>query len=140
MTNPDPAVAQRAEALRYALLLDWGTRLGLVVLVLGFAAYVTGWLPAQVAVQDLPRLWNQPVAVYLQQSGTPTGWAWLGLLGKGDMLNLLGIALLAGSSVPPLLGLALLYIQRRDRAYAGICAAITIVLLLAASGRIGVGH
>ena len=37
----DPIV-QAPEQLRYARLLDWGTHLGLVVLVLTFAAYVAG--------------------------------------------------------------------------------------------------
>ncbi len=131
---------QKAEASRYALLLDWGTRLGLLVLVLGFAAYVLGFITPLVSLDELPQLWNQPVAVYLQKTGTPTGWGWLALAGKGDMLNLVGIAILAGCSMPPLLGLIPLYLQRRDYAYAGICAVIVLVLLLAASGILSGGH
>jgi len=131
---------QKAEASRYALFLDWGTRLGLLVLVLGFAAYVLGFITPLVSLDELPQLWNQPVAVYLQKTGTPTGWGWLALAGKGDMLNLVGIAILAGCSIPPLLGLIPLYLQRRDYAYAGICAVIVLVLLLAASGILSGGH
>lgn len=131
---------QKAEASRYALLLDWGTRLGLVVLVLGFAAYVLGFITPLVSLDVLPHLWNQPVAVYLEKTGTPTGWGWLALAGKGDMLNLVGIAILAGCSMPPLLGLIPLYLQRRDYAYAGICVVIVLVLLLAASGILSGGH
>jgi len=131
---------QRAEASRYALLLDWGTRLGLLVLVLGFAAYVLGFITPLVSLDELPQLWNQPVAVYLEKTGTPTGWGWLALAGKGDMLNLVGIAILAGCSIPPLLGLIPLYLKRRDYAYAGICAAIVLVLVLAASGILSGGH
>ena len=122
---------QKAEASLYALLLDWGTRVGLVVLVLGFSAYVFGLITPFVPLADLPQLWNQPVAIYLQKTGTPTGWGWLPLVAKGDMLNLLGIALLAGCSSPPLLGLTALYIKRRDHAYAGICGGIVLVLVLA---------
>jgi hypothetical protein len=131
---------QKAEASRYALILDWGTRLGLLVLVLGFAAYVLGFVTPLVSLDELPQLWNQPVAVYLQKTGTPTGWGWLALAGKGDMLNLIGIAILAGCSMPPLLGLIPLYLQRRDYAYAGICAVIVLVLILAASGILSGGH
>jgi hypothetical protein len=131
---------QKAEALRYALLLDWGTRIGLVVLVLGFAAYVFGFITPLVSLDQLPQLWNKPVAVYLKATGTPTGWGWLGLAGKGDMLNLVGIAILAGCSLPPLLGLIPLYIKRRDYAYAVLCAAIVLVLVLAASGILSGGH
>ncbi len=131
---------QKAEASRYAILLDWGTRLGLLVLVLGFAAYLLGFIAPLVSLDELPHLWNQPVAVYLEKTGTPTGWGWLALAGKGDMLNLVGIAILAGCSLPPLVGLIPLYIQRRDYAYAGICAAIVLVLVLAASGILSGGH
>jgi hypothetical protein len=138
--SSDNTTLQQAEAARYALWLDWGTRLGLVVLVLGFAAYVLGFTTPLVPPEQLPQLWNQPVAIYLEKSGTPTGWGWLALVGKGDMLNLVGIALLASCSLPPLLSLIPLYLQRRDYAYVGICAAIVLVLVLAASGILSTGH
>lgn len=131
---------QKAEAHRYAILLDWGTRVGLVVLVLGFAAYVFGLATPHVPLDQLPQLWNQPVAIYLQKTGTPTGWGWLVHAGKGDMFNLVGIAILAGCSLPPLFGLIPLYLKRRDYAYASICAAIILVLVLAASGVVSGGH
>ncbi len=131
---------QKAEATLYATWLDWGTRLGLVVLILGFAAYILGFTTPLVSLQDMPQLWNQPVAIYLAKTGTPTGWGWLAMLGKGDMLNMLGIAILAGCSIPPLLGLVPLYLKRRDYAYAGLCLFITLVLLLAASGILTGGH
>jgi len=131
---------QKAEAARYASFLDWGTRLGLLVLILGFAAYVLGLTTPLVALQDLPQLWNQPVAVFQQKTGTPLGWGWLTMLGKGDMLNLLGIAILAGCSVPPLIGLIPLYLRRRDYTYVGICLVIVLVLMLAASGVLTGGH
>ncbi len=138
--SPENTLLQKAEATRYALLLDWGTRIGLVVLVLGFAAYVYGLIPPLVPLEQLPQLWNQPVATYLKATGTPTGWGWLALAGKGDMLNLVGIAILAGCSLPSLLGLIPLYLKRRDYAYAAICAAIVLVLVLAASGILSGGH
>lgn len=136
----DNTQAQKAEARLYATLLDWGTRIGLVLLILGFAAYMLGLTTPLVSLQDLPQLWNQPVAVYLAKTGTPTGWGWLAMLGKGDLLNLFGIAILAGCSIPPLLGLVPLYLKRRDYTYAGLCIAIALVLVLAASGVLSGGH
>jgi len=140
MASPENTQRQKLEAARYALLLDWGTRVGLVVLVLGFAAYVFGFITPLVSLDQLPQLWDKPVAVYLKTTGTPTGWGWLALAGKGDMLNLVGIAILAGCSLPPLLGLIPLYLKRRDYAYAVLCAAIVLVLILAASGILSTGH
>lgn len=139
-TNATNAQQQQAEAARYALLLDWGARVGVLALLLSFAAYLFGLLEPHVPVQQLPSLWNLPVSDYLQRTGTPTGWGWLALAHRGDLSNLIGIALLAGCSLPPLLGLIPLYLQRRDYVYAGICAAVVAVLLLAASGLLTGGH
>lgn len=134
------AQQQQAEASRYALLLDWGTRIGLLALVISFAAYLFGWLKPHVPLEQLPGVWSLPVATYLERTATPTGWAWLTLVYKGDLSNLVGIALLAGCSLPPLLGLIPLYLKRRDYAYAGISAFVATVLVLAASGILTGGH
>ena len=65
---------------------------------------------------------------------------WAALAAHGDIANLLGIALLAGCSLPPLLALVPLYASRGDRVYAGLCLAQVAVLVLAASGVLRVGH
>lgn len=132
--------AQETEAARYATLLDWGTRLGLLLLLITFASYLLGGLPPHVPLEHLPGAWHLPVEQYLKHTATPTGWGWLAHAGKGDISNLIGIAVLAGSSLPPLLGLIPLYRKRRDYAYASICAAIVLVLVLAASGVLTAGH
>jgi hypothetical protein len=79
----------------YARWLEIGTRIGFAVLVSTFAVYVFGLLDPLVPLQDLPRLWNLPADRYVAATGAPTGWGWLGFLGRGDYLNLLGVALLA---------------------------------------------
>ncbi len=131
---------QQAEAARYAGLLEWGTRLGVLALLLSFSAYLFGFLAPHVPVQQLPEVWNLPLASYLERTHTPRGWNWLALAGTGDMLNLVGIVLLIAASLPPLLGLIPLYLQRRDFAYASICSAVLAVLVLAASGILTGGH
>jgi hypothetical protein len=59
---------------------------------------------------------------------------------KGDLLNLVGITLLAGCSLPPLLGSAWLYLKQRDWAMATICLLVVAVIVLAASGVLAGGH
>lgn len=130
-------VVQSRQQLRYALLLQWGTRLGLAVLVLGYVSAVTGWLPSHVPPERLPQLWSQPVAAYLAATGSPTGWGWLALLRHGDVLGLAGIAILAGSSVLALLALVPLYVSARDRTFVALCLLEAVVLLTAASGVFG---
>jgi hypothetical protein len=140
-TPTSDAVAAQSRAQRlYAALLDWGARLGLLMLVLGFALYVLGVFAPLVPLQQLPGLWNQPAASYLGQTGTPTGWGWLALVHKGDLFNLVGIALLAGCSLPPLLGSAWLYLKQRDWPLATICVLVAAVVVLAASGVLTAGH
>lgn len=131
---------QQAEASRYALLLHWGARIGEMALILSFAAYLFGVLKPHVPLEQLSSVWNLPLAAYLQRTGTPTGWGWLALVHEGDLSNLIGVSMLAGCSLPPLLGLIPLYLKRRDYTYAGICALVVIVLILAASGLLTGGH
>lgn len=68
----------------YARWLEIGTRVGLAMLVVGFAVYVFGVLDPHVPPQELARLWALPVDHYIATAGAPTRWDWLGLLGKGD--------------------------------------------------------
>ena len=141
MTPPTaPVPEQPPEQRRYAALLDWGTRIGLAVLVLSFAAYVSGTLDAHVHPQRLPELWGLSLTHYLERTASPTGWSWLGLLHLGDMAGVLGIALLASCSVPCLLALVPAYLARRDKAFALICVAEVAVIALAASGWLTGGH
>ncbi len=133
-------IQQPAEQQRYALWLDWGTRLGLVVLLLSFAAYMLGWTEPHVPLQRLPELWSLPVDRFLEQAQMPTGWGWLPLVGRSDIAGLVGIAILAGCSVVCLLALVPLYLHAGDKAYAGLCLAEVAVVLLAASGVLSGGH
>jgi hypothetical protein len=134
MKNPGDFAVQPPEQMRYARWLDWGTRVGLSVLLLSFGAYVIGLAESHVPVSRLPELWVHPVVRFVELTDTPTGWGWLALVHRGDIAGLLGIAMLAGSSVLCLLALLPLYLKRRDAAYAAVCVAEVLVVLLAASG------
>lgn len=138
-TSPE-TVEQPPEQLRYAYLLTWGTRVGLLLLIVSFAAYVLGLAESHVAPERLPELWIHPVGRYLELTQSPTGWGWLALVHKGDIAGLLGIAILAGSSVLCLLALVPLYAARRDRHFVFVCLAEVAVVLLAASGLLVGGH
>lgn len=137
-TPPPPR--QSDDQLRYAAWLDRGTRVGLLVLVLAFAAYLLGWLPARIAPSELPHLWSQPLASYLQASGAPTGWSWLARWQEGDLAPLAGIAILASASMPCLLVVGLQSARRSDWRFAALCVAEVLVLLVAASGWLAGGH
>jgi hypothetical protein len=135
-----PFVEQPLAQLIYAQLLERGARLGLVLLVLSFAAYVLGWLAPLVPLEELPQLWSLPLADYLQRSATPTGWGWLRIAHKADMGGLVGIALLAGCSLPPLAAVLVHARRHGDRVTVALCAAQILVVLAAASGVLTAGH
>ncbi len=127
-------VTEKQAALLYARWLEWGVRVSVGVLTVGFIGYLTGLLPAYVPLEQLPLLWNLPASTYIEKTATPTGWNWLPLAYQGDLSGLLGIAVLSGCSLLPLARLVLFYIQQRDWVYAGIAFAVALVLILAASG------
>jgi hypothetical protein len=102
------------------------------VLVGSFVAYVSGLLPGVVPVDRLPELWSLPVAQFQARTQMPGGWGWLALLGHGDVLGLLGIALLAGVSMPCLLALVPIYAARGEKAYVAICL---LEVAVVAAGR-----
>lgn len=124
----------------YARLLEWGTRAGLIALLLGFAAYMSGIAEPHVSVQRLTEVWQHPVGRYLELTGSPTGWGWVALVHRGDVAGLVGIAVLAGCSLLCLAALIPLYLRRGDKAFAFLCVAEIAVVLLAASGWLAGGH
>lgn len=127
------------EQQRYATLLSWGARSGLALLIVCFLAYMFGWLPAHVPVDQLPFLWNLPVAEYLAQTRTTDGWSWLKMIGEGDFASLVGIAWLSGCSLVCLLAIIPVYVRRGDKVFVMLCVLALAVQLLAASGMLGGG-
>ena len=128
------------EQQRYATLLGWGAHSGLAILTASFVAYVLGWLPAHVPLEQLPQVWNLPVGEYLKLTDTPTGWHWLDLIAHGDFASLVGITVLSGCSLICLLAVIPTYARRRDWVFVAICVIAIAVQLLAASGILDVGH
>ena len=127
------------EQLAYAKLLDKGMKVGLLVLIITFVIYLTGILAPHIPVNDLPKYWVLPVYSYLEQTGIHPGWAWLGMLGKGDFLNFTGIALLAAVTLVCYLRIIPILFKNKDTIY-GIIAIIEVLVLgLAASGLLRAG-
>ena len=121
----------------YARWLDIATKAGFVISLVAFLLYVGRVLPAYVALEELPRYWTLPVHQFIQATGAPSGWAWLGELGYGDGLNLLAIGLLG--LVTPLCYARLVpaLVAERDWLQVALAVAQLAVLLAAASGVVG---
>lgn len=86
---------QASEAqLAYAQLLDWGMKIGMIVLLVTFFIYLAGILEPNIPVDKLPDYWEMKADEYVETTGKSTGWGWVNDLDKGDALNSVGIAFL----------------------------------------------
>lgn len=129
------------EQVIYAKILDLGMKIGFLALVVSFALYVFGVMQPHVPLNDLPKLWTLPVNDYLAQTGIHGGWSWLSMLGKGDFLNFVGIAFLAGVTVLCYLAVIPTLFRKGDTIYGILAIVEVLVLVLAASGILkGGGH
>lgn len=128
------------EQLRYAAVLETGVRIGFIMLVAAFGAYIGGVAPAHVPLDRLPDLWTLPANEYATRASMPRGWGWVRLLPRGEILSQAAIAVLAGVSIVCFGALASVYRKRGDRVYFAIAVLEIIVLVLAASGVLTRGH
>jgi hypothetical protein len=132
---------EQAQA-RFARWVDIGTKVGFVLLVGGFAAYVGGLLTPHIPLETLAGSWHLPLAQFIAATGAPTGWQWLLFAGRGDYFNYIGIVVLASIIIAAYLRVLSL-LARPDRAFALIATLEIVVLLAAASGLLnafGRGH
>jgi len=128
------------EQIRYANILFWGSWGGLLILVLTFLIYVTGLLKPFIPMEEISKLWSFNVSEYLSRSKAPSGWGWVPYCRYGDFLNFVGIATLAGLTIVGFLSLIPAYIKKKDTPYLVIAVVEIVVLILAASGILSVGH
>lgn len=126
--------ARRAEQETYARWLLWGTRIGFVMLVVTYFLYVAGIVAPSIPVEKLPAIWGLPLDEYLAETHAPTGWSWVAQIGKGDFMNLAGVAVLAASTLACYLRVLPIFVRARQRAFAAIAIAEIVVLLAAAAG------
>jgi hypothetical protein len=148
MTEPQITAEATEEQLLYAKILSKGMLVGLVLLFVTFALYVFGIMPAAVPLDEIANYWNQPVHDYLVAINNnflhldhlPTGWSWVKLIGKGDFVNFIPVALLSGVTIICYAAIVPGLFKRGDKAYAIMALAEVAILTLAASGLLTVGH
>ena len=148
MNSEAKAQENQTEQLLYAKVLEIGMYIGLAILFITFAVYVSGLLAPAVPLDQVSNYWHQGVHEYLEAvnhdylhlEDPPTGWAWLTMLGKGDFLNFIGIAILAGITIICYLAIVPPLLRKKDNAYLTMALLEVLVLTLAASGILAVGH
>ena len=133
---------------RYARVLSVGGRIGLAVLAISFALYVSGMVAPAVPIERLPEYWGLPVQQYLARVNAeflhlehpPTRWAWVPLAGNGEFLNFVGIALLASVTIACCLSIVPKLYRQGRVLFTVIAALQALILILAASGLLNAGH
>jgi hypothetical protein len=128
--------ADRAANEGYASCMAKGTSVAMVLIVAELLAYLSGALSPYVPLRDLPALWGMPMKEFLATARVPSGWGWIALVGRGDYVNFIGIALLASVTIACYLLALRRFVARHDRLYAALAAGQILVLLAAASGLI----
>ncbi len=127
------------EQMAYAKILNFGMWFGLALLVITFFIYISGVLPTFVPIKDLPKYWTMRVHDFNHELHAPTGWGWTAFVGKGDYLNFLPIAILAGLTILCYLVILPILARKKDTPYVVIAIVEVLVLALAASGLLKVG-
>lgn len=127
------------EQLTYARFLDLGMKVGLLILIITFIIYLTGILTPHIPVNDLPKYWGMSVHKYLEATHIPHGWGWLGMISKGDFLNFIGIAFLAGITIICYIAVIPILFRKKDTIYGILAVLEVLVLVLAASGILKAG-
>lgn len=142
------ATTPTREQVIYGNILDVLMKIGMVLLFVGFALYVSGILQPAVPVEDLDKYYSMPSHEYLEAitanydtiKQTPNQWDWLSLAGHGDYLNLVVIAFLAGVTILCYLAIIPALIRDGDKLYVSLAILEVLILILAASGVISGGH
>ena len=138
--KPNASLEPTSEQIRYAAFLEKGMYVGLACLFVTFAIYVFEIMAHYIPHEKVPHHWTKSVDQYLADTQIEPGWAWVSMLGHGDFLNFIGIAMLAGVSVLCYLAIIPLLLKRRDFIYAVLAMLEVAVLVFAASGILAVGH
>ncbi len=128
------------EQLTYASILEKGMYIGLLILLITFIIYGLGILKPYIPLNKISSYWSLNVHDYLHHANIKTGWNWIYMLKHGDFLNFVGIAILAGVTIVCYLSIIPILLKNNDKLYALLATIEVIILSLAASGLLAVGH
>uniref|UniRef100_A0A7J2TJM3 DUF1634 domain-containing protein n=1 Tax=Archaeoglobus fulgidus TaxID=2234 RepID=A0A7J2TJM3_ARCFL len=128
------------EQLLYAKILWYGTIISIVAISVAYIVYVAGILPHYVEFDRIIELWGEKSHKFVEETNTPIGWGWIGLIGYGDFINLLLLAFLSFLTIICYIAITPVFLARKDIVYLLIALVEIVVLVLSASGLIVVHH
>lgn len=129
-----------AEALAYAKVLQVGMRVSLALLAACFIAYMLDMFSPTIPASEMPRYWGMSAPAYLEHRGiSHQTWPWLAQMFQGDLV-FGGIVLMAAVTVYCYVFFLRFPLASRDKVMTVVVAGEIVVLSLAASGLLAVGH
>ena len=128
------------EQLIYASILEKGMLIGLLILLVTFVIYALGIIKPYIPLSEISQYWSMDVHEYLRHARIEGGWSWVGMLGYSDFLNFIGIAILAGVTIICYAAIVPILCKTRDWIYAVFAMVEILILGLAASGILAIGH
>jgi hypothetical protein len=137
--DPRKSLQASPEQVAYAAVLEKGMYIGLMLLFITYAIYLLGIIKPFIPVTEISNYWSMSVGDYLHKTNIHPGWWWVGMLGYGDFLNFIGIALLAGVTICCFLIIVPLLWKNNDKIYAVLSVLEAVILGVAASGILGTG-
>jgi hypothetical protein len=137
--HTEKSLHARPEQLIYANILEKGMLFGLLLLVVVFILYVLGVFKPFIPLTEVSKYWTMNVGDYLHTTHIKSGWAWVFMIGYGDFLNFIPIAILAGVTILCFLSIVPVLLRNNDRLYAGLALLEVLILAVAASGILGTG-
>jgi hypothetical protein len=127
------------EQVLYAYVLEKGMYFGLLFIIITFIIYATGLMGAKIPLTQIPTLWTMNVHDYLHTIQVSDGWSWVKLVGYGDFLNFIPIAILAGITIICFLSIIPVLWKQNDKVFAVLAFFESLILAIAASGILGSG-
>ena len=140
MVEKNKDIKAGPEQILYASILEKGMLIGLFILFITFFIYVFGIMKPYIPLDEISKFWSMNVHDYLERAKIKGGWSWLLMLGYGDFINFIGIAILAGVTIICYIGIIPHLARQRDWAFVVFLVMEVLVLSLAASGLLKVGH
>jgi hypothetical protein len=128
------------EQLAYADVLENSLIVGRYFLAATFILYVFGIITPKVALSELTANWSLSAEQYSSRIGVGTGWDWIKLVHFGDYMNFLGIAFLASVTIICYFRLLPISLRSKDHSFSTILLLEIVILFLAASGLLAIGH
>ena len=129
-----------AEALAYAKVLQVGMRVSLILLAASFVGYMLDLFSPTIPASQMPLYWGMSGPAYLEHRGIAhQNWPWMAQMLQGDLV-FGGIVLMAAVTVYCYVFFLRFPLANRDAVMTGVVAGEIVVLSLAASGLLAVGH